>query len=274
VILYRYERLILEYLRDRVPLDWAATQMNLGTASGLWVAEADGASGGGDGPTTRRWRKERASALAWARPKQTGVAGYSGQEDRRVVGKAVAAYRAALLKNVSAAGWAETERLASRLQSGRKFAPPVEEAVAAYRAALLEKHTQAYPSFPGRRKITTGVALRVLERRASWKKRSQLFVRVGGKRGSGCPSTGLNAKQSGVAAGLEWGLALPDWKSSGGLSLPATGGATHERASRVRQAQGTCMLGHSIKNDGMAAGHVFTENQALSGGGLKSGIRR
>jgi tetratricopeptide (TPR) repeat protein len=142
----RYNRLLDLRPRDRVPLDWARTQMNLGLA--LWRL------GERESGTARRTRD--GVPLDWAMT-QNNLANALVRLGERESGtarleEAVAAYRAAMQENTRdrvPLDWAMTQNNLGlalwRLGERESGTARLEEAVAAYRAALQENTRDRVP---------------------------------------------------------------------------------------------------------------------------------
>ena len=150
-----------EYTRDRVPLDWAMTQNNLGNALATLgrARERDGAAGGGGRGLSRgaggKDARARAARLGDdAEQSRQRASERSGERESGTarLEEAVAAYRAALEERTRERvplDWAMTQNnLGNALQTlGERESGTarLEEAVAAYRAALEERTRERVP---------------------------------------------------------------------------------------------------------------------------------
>ena len=196
-----YRAALEERTRERVPLDWAMTQNNLGNAlqrSGSGRAGRRG-SRRRSRPTARRWRNGRANACRSmgddaeqsrrcapnARERESGTARLE---------EAVAAFRAALEERTRERvplDWAMTQnnlgaalRTLGERESGTAR---LEEAVAAYRAALEERTRERVPLDWARHKTIS----------ATRSERSGRGRRDGAVRGGG---RGLSRRAGGIDA--------------------------------------------------------------------------
>src|SRR5262245_27977162 len=178
----RYKRLIDLTPRERVPLDWATTQNNLGNAlSSLGERESGTARLDEAVAAYREALKERTRErvpLEWAATQNnlgTALSSLGGRESGTArLGEAVAAYREALkewTRERVPLDWATTQnnlgnalRALGERESGTG---KLEEAVAAYREALKELTRERVPLHSAMTLGNQGVALmRLAERRA------------------------------------------------------------------------------------------------------------
>ena len=166
-----YRAALQEWTRERVPLDWATTQNNLGNAlsDAGRAGERDGAAGGGGRGLSRRaarngpasacrstGRRRRTTSAMRSRRWASGRAGRRGWRRRST------AYRAALeecTRERVPLDWARTQNnLGTALwQLGERESGTarLEEAVAAYRAALRGMDPRARAARTGRGPRTT-----------------------------------------------------------------------------------------------------------------------
>jgi tetratricopeptide (TPR) repeat protein len=155
-----YRAALEVWTQDRVPLDWARTQMNLGNAlARLGEREADGTRLEQAVAVHRAALKERMRErvrLDWAMTQMNlGVALQTlgaREADSALLEQAVAAYRAALEEHTHKSVplyWAATQtnlgNALSTLGEREAGTARLEEAVAAYRAALEERTRERVP---------------------------------------------------------------------------------------------------------------------------------
>ncbi|HEV3178262.1 MAG TPA: tetratricopeptide repeat protein, partial [Stellaceae bacterium] len=177
-----YHAGLVEYTRDRAPLDWAATQHNLGTALDVLGGRESGTARLEEAVTAFRaalleYTRERVP-LDWAMT-QNGLGNALATLGERESGtgrleEAIAAYRAALQERIRERvplDWAATQNnlgiALKRLGERESGTARLEEAVAAYRGALQERTRERVPLDWAITQNNLGVALWKLGERES-----------------------------------------------------------------------------------------------------------
>ncbi|MCW2306303.1 tetratricopeptide (TPR) repeat protein [Rhodobium gokarnense] len=177
-----YRAALEERTRERVPLDWAATQNNLGNALGILGARESGTERLKEAVDAYRaalkeWTRERAP-LQWAAAQnnQGNVLRILGQREsgRERLQEAVDAYRAALEewpRERAPIQWATAQNnlgnALSTLGERESGTERLKEAVTAYRAALEERTRERVPLDWAMTQNNLGTALRDLGERES-----------------------------------------------------------------------------------------------------------
>jgi tetratricopeptide (TPR) repeat protein len=177
-----YKKTLTIWTRDKVPLNWAGTQNNLGL-----VLRMVGELGGGTARLEEAVVAYRAALLEWTRDQVplywAGTQNNLGDAlqtlgEREIstarLEEAVAAYRAALLewtRERVPLDWARTQNNLGnallRLGERESGTARLEEAVAAYRAALLEWTRNKVPLYWAATQTNLGLALENLGERES-----------------------------------------------------------------------------------------------------------
>jgi tetratricopeptide (TPR) repeat protein len=178
----RYKRLVILRPRERVPLDWAITEENLGTALERLGERESGTTRLEEAVAAYRaalteWTRERVP-LDWARV-QNNLGTTLEKLGERESGtarleEAVAAYRAALTewtRERTPLDWTTTQEnlgiALEKLGERESGTTRLEEAVAAYRAALTEWTRERVPLDWARTEENLGTALERLGERES-----------------------------------------------------------------------------------------------------------
>ena len=170
-----FREVLLEYTRERAPLDWAMTQNNLGTV--LWRLRRTEEAIAAFREALKERTRERVP-LQWAATQSNlgnALGALGGRESGTAkLEEAVAAYREALkeyTRERAAPEWATTQNNLGvelrRLGERESGTAKLEEAVAAFREALKERTRERMPIEWAQSFGNEGVALILLaERRA------------------------------------------------------------------------------------------------------------